>query len=1194
MATYTNKLIVIQDGKLQKISASDKLEVGGNFDVGGQLNAGSMVVDGNLAVGGNLNVQGAVVSHGTENLIVSDAFIALAADTQSAVANAGGFSLTLKKADDFTPVSTVSFAAGVQGTSAPTVTVAAGHGSDFAAGDIIQVYSALDDVNNGLHAVASVSGDVLTIYGIGGVAVPSYAKFVDNQFVSGLDGAAKVAKVDLAVFAFSDGNLYADELAFPVGTPCFAYAPAAKLADFDGSWQEFGGDVSLQDAYDAGSAIALADERDLDVSKPASGTAAISLQANAASKFEVVDANLSLFTSGDSGNVSIDSVGQLSLTADAAVSVESSGGAISIGADDTDQALNLGTAGERAIAIGSANASSIDASADMVTFTANTNLALYANSGSMSLESADVASILSTGANITVKSTAAAGFVQVLAATETDLYDAAIDDNCVLIGAEASVKVDAAADSYFKVDGAALSLQTLTSGALDLTSAGTMVVSAASTMDLDSVSALSLNSSTAAINIGNDDVDQALNLGTAGERVIAIGSANAVSVSADAVTISLDASNDSNFSVASADLTLATVGATGITYVRSGQEVLIATEENDAVWMGVAAADHSANMESDNNLGAIFIGASDFDSSVNIGIGGDRQINIGKQSGDTEINLYAGSGSLSAYSDAAIVLSAADDSSFYVEGADLNIGTTTTGDLALWAAALFGVTAGSDLSLNAGGIINIGDAANAQPINVGTGAVARTITIGNVTGATALDLLAGTGGVDVTGNVDVTGYLKASSYLKVGEVAYASFPTAATAGAGSLLWDSTSVVLKYSDGSAWQTVADLNDITLQMAYDNSSPAQILLANSKNLSVLKPLSGTAAISLQANDNSKFEVVSANLDLKTTTSGAVAVTSAGAMDLDAVGALSINSSAAAIKIGDDAVAQSISLGTAGARTITIGSASATEVEVNADLVDVNSDGAITLDAAAASNFTVAGAKLTVATTTSGELALSSAGLMNVDAGADLDLDVTGNATLDATGTMALASAGTLSLTSSTAAYIKVPGTYEAGELSVVNGSNQTQLRVASGHMVMYSSLLLNTAYSTGKSGAGFVPDSVNATAGQVVCIDQDGGFMAFTAADNATAGKNEPVGVYSGNPSSGPNRIVSVPGSFVAIEFEVGTATTKGAPVYLSAVSGKATQVVPSSGRVYRLGILLDTSGSANKYPVLWMPQFIADL
>ena len=44
-----------------------------------------------------------------------------------------------------------------------------------------------------------------------------------------------------------------------------------------------------------------------------------------------------------------------------------------------------------------------------------------------------------------------------------------------------------------------------------------------STFDLDSANAMSLNSSGGAINVGNDDIDQAINIGTQGERTISIG-----------------------------------------------------------------------------------------------------------------------------------------------------------------------------------------------------------------------------------------------------------------------------------------------------------------------------------------------------------------------------------------------------------------------------------------------------------------------------------------------------------------------------------------------------------------------------------------------------------------------------------------------------------------------------------------------
>ncbi len=61
--------------------------------------------------------------------------------------------------------------------------------------------------------------------------------------------------------------------------------------------------------------------------------------------------------------------------------------------------------------------------------------------------------------------------------------------------------------------------------------------------------------------------------------------------------------------------------------------------------------------------------------------------------------------------------------------------------------------------------------------------------------------------------------------------------------------------------------------------------------------------------------------------------------GAVTLDSSAAVSINSDSAAISIGDDAIAGAINLGTAGARTVSLGSAAATEVQVDAVRVDLN---------------------------------------------------------------------------------------------------------------------------------------------------------------------------------------------------------------------------------------------------------------
>ncbi len=110
--------------------------------------------------------------------------------------------------------------------------------------------------------------------------------------------------------------------------------------------------------------------------------------------------------------------------------------------------------------------------------------------------------------------------------------------------------------------------------------------------------------------------------------------------------------------------------------------------------------------------------------------------------------------------------------------------------------------------------------------------------------------------------------------------------------------------------------------------------------------------SSTFSIDGTGNSNVSATSGNLTLSTLTSGTLALSSAGAFtagaadnssiaitgttktfDIDATGAISINSSAGTISIGDDAVAQAIGIGTAGARTITLGGNSATSVAMNA---------------------------------------------------------------------------------------------------------------------------------------------------------------------------------------------------------------------------------------------------------------------
>jgi len=71
----------------------------------------------------------------------------------------------------------------------------------------------------------------------------------------------------------------------------------------------------------------------------------------------------------------------------------------------------------------------------------------------------------------------------------------------------------------------AIALDTDADFSINADDASTISVTAG-TLDIDSSGALSINSSAGAINIGNDDIDQAVNLATDGERAVTVGSVN--------------------------------------------------------------------------------------------------------------------------------------------------------------------------------------------------------------------------------------------------------------------------------------------------------------------------------------------------------------------------------------------------------------------------------------------------------------------------------------------------------------------------------------------------------------------------------------------------------------------------------------------------------------------------------------------
>ena len=97
-------------------------------------------------------------------------------------------------------------------------------------------------------------------------------------------------------------------------------------------------------------------------------------------------------------------------------------------------------------------------------------------------------------------------------------------------------------------------------------------------------------------------------------------------------------------------------------------------------------------------------------------------------------------------------------------------------------------------------------------------------------------------------------------------------------------------------------------------------------------ITKTVTGNPVI-LSADATSSFTTTTGNLTLEST-NGNLILVGGVLFTIDAVGALSINSSAGPINIGDDPAAQNINIGTGiSARTITIGNTtSSTTLKLN----------------------------------------------------------------------------------------------------------------------------------------------------------------------------------------------------------------------------------------------------------------------
>jgi len=323
-AIPNDSLLYYDGGQLKKITSDNTVAITQAFTAGSLTTAGAVsgatgVFSSNVSIGGNLVVTGDIVSADQRNVMLGDSFIdLLASNVVNGTVKAGGLTVNIEA--QTSPFSATAFNIGVPAGAQPYITVSSDPQSAFGAGDIIQVSGTKNGSNDGLYVVQSTNATQIRIKGTGAVTAPTgQLPFIKDKFVTSTsETTAVVVKAQVSAFASANGTMASAPAVpvTPVGTWC--YHVGDTQSSFEDSWTPLTAVVqSLQAAYDGGPTITLTNTNDLVVSKPTSGTAAISLESNLASDFTVVGDTLTLDASRidlATGNVNFAKAGTIAAT----------------------------------------------------------------------------------------------------------------------------------------------------------------------------------------------------------------------------------------------------------------------------------------------------------------------------------------------------------------------------------------------------------------------------------------------------------------------------------------------------------------------------------------------------------------------------------------------------------------------------------------------------------------------------------------------------------------------------------------------------------------------------------------------------------------------------------------------------------------------------------------------------------------
>ena len=515
MAAYVDQLVLFDKTNARYIlpDEADTLE----------LNLNGLTLNSNTTIGGDLTVTGTTTTVHSETVLIKDNFLDLNFSYSTNTAQQGGITINYQPLLASPPAS-ASFTSGVAGTSNPVIAVASGGGSSFAVGDIIQVSDATNDTNDGLYLISGVSGDNLTVYGVGTAGVPAIHSWAKDQLTTATDTAATVTKVKLSVLKVTTSGVWQVGSGQTIASGAEGELTYAAI--------QTGTDTSetLQTAYVAGNTITtssgegnvvIAGDQKLLVS----ASSGLQVSGGALDVDTSIDFDGSTLDAQASGAISLDagaasnfttSAGALTLSGAGGVTVTSTGGTLTLNGTGQTVDLNAAAFDLDATSLDIDSTGTVDIDGTVSTFKGSTAVVVGSGSSVLQISSGALtdssmssyswapsgAFDVTAGNSSTINVTGTLSLVgstghSVVSTGGTYLLNAAgrtIDMDCTTFDLDASgaVQIQGGSDSTIQMINADLDIGTVTSGDININSAADLDLDGA-TVNIDSAGALSLD-----------------------------------------------------------------------------------------------------------------------------------------------------------------------------------------------------------------------------------------------------------------------------------------------------------------------------------------------------------------------------------------------------------------------------------------------------------------------------------------------------------------------------------------------------------------------------------------------------------------------------------------------------------------------------------------------------------------------------